>query len=50
MDIKYVDHPCSTAEKKAYNKEGFKVVDSKFKPVEPEKPKPKRKPKKKESS
>ena len=47
MDIKYLDHPCPTAEKKEWNKKGYRVIDSKFAPVEQEKPKPKRKPKKK---
>lgn len=45
MDIKYLDHPCSTAEKKKWNDKGFKVLDSRFAPVEQEKPKTKRKPK-----
>ncbi len=45
MDIKYLDHPCSTAEKKKWNDKGFKVLDSRFAPVEQEKPKVKRKPK-----
>lgn len=39
MDIKYLDHPCSTADKKEWNAKGFKVLDSKFAPVEQEKPK-----------
>lgn len=47
MDIKYLDHPCSTAEKKEWNAKGFKVVDSKFAPVEQEKVKTKPKHKKK---
>jgi hypothetical protein len=38
MEIKYLDHPCSTADKKEWNAKGFKVVDSKFAPVEQEKP------------
>lgn len=49
MGIKYLDHPCSTAEKKEWNAKGFKVLDSKFAPVEQKKPeeeKPKRKAKK----
>ena len=41
MDIKYLKHPCSTAEKKEWNAKGFKVVDSKYAPVEQEKPKAK---------
>jgi len=46
--IKYFPHPCSTADKKEWNAKGYKIVDSKFAPVEQEeKPKPKRKPKKK---
>jgi hypothetical protein len=45
MDIKYLDHPCSTAEKKKWNAKGCKVLDSRFAPVEQEKPKSKRKPK-----
>ena len=45
MEIKYLDHPCSTADKKEWNAKGFKIVDSKFAPVEQEKPKVKRKPK-----
>ena len=32
--IAYVEHPCSKAEKKAYNREGFKVIDVKYRPVE----------------
>ena len=38
MDIKYIDHPCSTATKKEWNKKGYRVVDSRFAPVvaEPE--------------
>ena len=47
MDIKYLDHPCSAAEKKEWNAKGYRVVDSNFAPVEQEKPKPKRKPRKK---
>lgn len=47
MEIKYLDHPCSTTEKKEWNAKGFKIVDSKFAPVEQEKPKVKPKPKKK---
>ena len=34
MEIKYVDHPCSTADKKEWNKKGFRVIDSRFAPVE----------------
>jgi hypothetical protein len=34
MDIKYLDHPCSTAEKKSWNNKGYKVIDSRFAPVE----------------
>ena len=49
MEIKYVDHPCSTADKKEWNKKGYRVIDSRFAPVEQEKPKPKRKPKSKAS-
>tara|TARA_R110000851_G_scaffold19083_4_gene59181 strand:- start:785 stop:937 length:153 start_codon:yes stop_codon:yes gene_type:complete len=43
MDIKYLDHPCSTADKKEWNAKGFKIVDSRFAPVGQEKPKVKRK-------
>jgi hypothetical protein len=39
MDIKYIDHPCSTAVKREWNKKGFRVVDSKFAPVEQKAPK-----------
>lgn len=50
MDIKYLDHPCSTAEKKVWNKKGYKVIDSRFAPVEQEIPQLKtRQPVKKES-
>ena len=45
MEIKYLKHPCSAAEKKEWNNKGFKVLDIKFQPVEQEKPKPKFKPK-----
>tara|TARA_R110000824_G_scaffold296742_1_gene485009 strand:- start:54 stop:224 length:171 start_codon:yes stop_codon:yes gene_type:complete len=38
MEIKYLPHPCSTAEKKEWNKKGFRVLDSRFAPVEPKKP------------
>jgi len=48
-DIKYLDHPCSTADKKKWNDKGFKVLDSRFAPVEQEKPKAKRKPKAKKA-
>ena len=41
--IKYLPHPCSTADKTEWNKKGYKIVDIKFQPVEQEKPKPKRK-------
>ena len=41
--VKYLPHPCSTADKKEWNEKGYKVVDIKFQPVEQEKPKPKRK-------
>jgi len=34
MEIKYLDHPCSTSDKKEWNAKGFKIVDSKFAPVE----------------
>ena len=37
MEIKYVDHPCSTATKREWNRKGFRVVDSKFAPVEQKK-------------
>ena len=40
--IKYLPHPCSTADKTEWNKKGYKVVDIKFQPVE-EQEKPKRK-------
>lgn len=30
--IAYVEHPCTKAEKKAYNQKGFKVRDIKFAP------------------
>tara|TARA_R110001606_G_scaffold392731_1_gene561985 strand:+ start:1801 stop:1953 length:153 start_codon:yes stop_codon:yes gene_type:complete len=43
MEIKYLDHPCSTADKKEWNDKGFKVLDSRLAPVEQEKPKVKRK-------
>tara|TARA_R110000822_G_scaffold249247_1_gene376740 strand:+ start:247 stop:402 length:156 start_codon:yes stop_codon:yes gene_type:complete len=43
MDIKYLDHPCSTADKKEWNAKGFKIVDSRFAPVGQEKPIIKRK-------
>ncbi len=46
MDIKYLDHPCSTADKKEWNKKGYRVVDSKFAPVEQEKAKRKTRKKK----
>ncbi len=45
MDIKYIEHPCSTEQKKEWNAKGYKVIDSKFAPVEQEAPK--RKPKQK---
>jgi len=42
--VKYLPHPCSTADKAEWNKKGYKVVDIKFQPAEEqEKPKPKRK-------
>ena len=48
MIIKYVKMPLSYEEKRAFNKQGFRVVDAKFDPSpkveEQEKPKPKRKP------
>lgn len=47
--IKYLPHLCSTADKKEWNSKGYKVVDSKFAPVEQEE-KPKRKPRKKKES
>lgn len=37
--VKYLPHPCSTAEKKEWNAKGYKVLDAKFAPVEQEKPK-----------
>jgi len=43
MEIKYLDHPCSTADKKEWNAKGYKILDSRFAPVEQEKPKRKRK-------
>ena len=43
MGIKYLDHPCSTADKKEWNDKGFKIVDSRFAPVEQGKPIIKRK-------
>jgi hypothetical protein len=39
--VKYVDMPISIEEKRALNRKGYKVVDSKFDPN----PKPKRAPK-----
>ena len=48
--IKYLPHPCSTADKKEWNAKGYKVVDDKFAPVEQEKPKPKRKSRQKNKS
>lgn len=49
--IKYLPHPCSTAEKQEWNSKGYRVVDEKFAPVEQEEePKPKRKPRKKKES
>ncbi len=48
MDIKYIDHPCSTEQKKEWNAKGYKVIDSKFAPVEQvEQEAPKRKSKQK---
>jgi len=32
-DVKYLQHPCSVAEKEKWNKKGFKVLDVKFKPA-----------------
>lgn len=32
MAIAFVEHPCSTEEKKKYMLKGFKVIDVKFKP------------------
>lgn len=32
MKVAYVEHPITKAEKKAFNMEGFKVVDIRFKP------------------
>lgn len=43
MEVKYIEHPCSTAEKKEWNKKGYTVLDARFAPVEQEKPKVKRK-------
>ena len=34
---------CSTADKKEWNNKGYKILDSRFAPVEQEKPKVKRK-------
>ena len=41
--VKYLPHPCSTADKQEWNRKGYKVVDIKFQPVEQKKPKAKRK-------
>ncbi len=43
--VKYLPHPCSTADKEEWNKKGYKIVDIKFQPVEQEKPRRKTKPK-----
>ena len=32
MEIKYLDHPCSAADKKKWNDKGFKVLDIRFAP------------------
>lgn len=48
MRIKYVKMPVSVEDKRKLNKEGFKVIDIKFKPEE-EKPKAKPKSKAKKS-
>jgi hypothetical protein len=43
MQIKYVKMPLSTEEKKAYNEQGFRVIDAQFDPapdaIQEEKPK-----------
>ena len=50
MQIKYVKMPISIEEKRALNKQGFKVVDAKFDPSpEAPKEKPKRKPRAKKA-
>lgn len=36
MEIKYVKMPISIEEKKDYNRQGFRVVDERFAPVEAE--------------
>lgn len=41
MEIKYIAHPCSTTEKRAWTLKGYKVLDSRFDTSEQEKPKPK---------
>jgi hypothetical protein len=34
MQIKYIKHPVSVEEKRSLNKQGFKLIDTMFKPVE----------------
>lgn len=32
MKVAYIKHPCSPEQKEKYRKDGYKVVDSRFKP------------------
>lgn len=32
MKVAYIKHPCSNETKEQYRKDGYKVVDSRFKP------------------
>jgi hypothetical protein len=34
VEIKYVKHPVTAEDKKELNKQGFKIIDIKFKPIE----------------
>ena len=34
MQIKYIKHPVSVEEKQSLNKQGFKLIDIMFKPIE----------------
>jgi|LGOV01.1.fsa_nt_gb hypothetical protein len=42
-EIIYLKHPVSPEDKAKYRSEGFRIIDERFKPVEVEAEKPKRK-------